>query len=73
MKKDFKNASDIQKATAVDFAQLLSMVAEAVPGMRIRFSTSNIAQGASELFVYGTAVRIEASQSRLPDPFAKQA
>lgn len=41
LKKDFKNASDIQKATAVDFAQLLSMVAEAVPGMRIRFSTSN--------------------------------
>ncbi len=41
MKKDFKNASEIQKATAVDFAQLLSMVAEAVPGMRIRFSTSN--------------------------------
>lgn len=41
LKKDFKNASDMQKATAVDFAQLLSMVAEAVPGMRIRFSTSN--------------------------------
>jgi len=41
LKKDFKNATDIQKATAVDFAQLLSMVAEAVPGMRIRFSTSN--------------------------------
>lgn len=41
MKKDFKKASEMQKATAVDFAQLLSMVAEAVPGMRIRFSTSN--------------------------------
>ena len=41
LKKDFKNATDMQKATAVDFAQLLSMVAEAVPGMRIRFSTSN--------------------------------
>ncbi|HLV23484.1 MAG TPA: tRNA (N6-isopentenyl adenosine(37)-C2)-methylthiotransferase MiaB, partial [Moheibacter sp.] len=41
LKKDFKNASEMQKATAVDFAQLLSMVAEAVPGMRIRFSTSN--------------------------------
>lgn len=41
LKKDFKNATEIQKATAVDFAQLLSMVAEAVPGMRIRFSTSN--------------------------------
>ena len=41
LKKDFKKASDIQKATAVDFAQLLAMVAEAVPKMRIRFSTSN--------------------------------
>lgn len=41
LKKDFKNATDMQKATAVDFAQLLSMVAEALPGLRIRFSTSN--------------------------------
>ncbi len=41
MKKDFSKASDIQKATAVDFSNLLSQVAKAVPGMRIRFSTSN--------------------------------
>ena len=41
MKKDFKKATDIQKATAIDFAHLLAMVAEAVPQMRIRFSTSN--------------------------------
>jgi tRNA-2-methylthio-N6-dimethylallyladenosine synthase len=41
LKKDFKNASDMQKATAVDFAQLLDMVATAQPGLRIRFSTSN--------------------------------
>ena len=41
LKKDFKNASEMQKATAVDFAQLLDMTATAVPGMRIRFSTSN--------------------------------
>ncbi len=41
LKKDFEKASDIQKATAVDFAGLLAMVAEAQPGMRIRFSTSN--------------------------------
>ncbi|MBA5629449.1 tRNA (N6-isopentenyl adenosine(37)-C2)-methylthiotransferase MiaB [Moheibacter lacus] len=41
MKKDFKKASEMQKATAVDFAQLLSLVAETLPGMRIRFSTSN--------------------------------
>ena len=40
-KKDFKNASDLQKLTAVNFAQLLDMVATSVPEMRIRFSTSN--------------------------------
>lgn len=41
LKKDFKNASEMQKATAVNFANLLDMVAKAQPGMRIRFSTSN--------------------------------
>lgn len=41
LKKDFKNASEIQKATAIDFAQLLEMTTLAQPKMRIRFSTSN--------------------------------
>ncbi|WP_461532150.1 tRNA (N6-isopentenyl adenosine(37)-C2)-methylthiotransferase MiaB [Sinomicrobium sp.] len=41
LKKDFDNASEIQKATAVNFSDLLAMVAEAHPKMRIRFSTSN--------------------------------
>lgn len=41
LKKDFKNASEIAKATAIDFAKLLEMVAVAVPKMRIRFATSN--------------------------------
>ncbi|WP_313111888.1 tRNA (N6-isopentenyl adenosine(37)-C2)-methylthiotransferase MiaB [Aequorivita sediminis] len=41
LKKDFKNASEMQKATATDFAQLLDLVAIAQPKMRIRFSTSN--------------------------------
>lgn len=41
LKKDFKDASDMQKATSVNFAQLLALVAEAQPKMRIRFSTSN--------------------------------
>ncbi|AVR44496.1 tRNA (N6-isopentenyl adenosine(37)-C2)-methylthiotransferase MiaB [Christiangramia fulva] len=41
LKKDFKNASEMQKATATNFAGLLKMVAEAQPKMRIRFSTSN--------------------------------
>jgi len=41
LKKDFKDASEIQKATATGFANLLKMVAEAQPKMRVRFSTSN--------------------------------
>jgi tRNA-2-methylthio-N6-dimethylallyladenosine synthase len=41
LKKDFDKATDMQKATAVDFAQLLDMVATAYPKMRFRFSTSN--------------------------------
>ena len=41
LKKDFKNATEIQKATATSFAGLLKLVAEAQPKMRIRFSTSN--------------------------------
>ena len=41
LKKDFNKASDIQKATAVNFAKLLEMCAKAQPKMRFRFSTSN--------------------------------
>ncbi|MDG1013747.1 MAG: radical SAM protein, partial [Flavobacteriaceae bacterium] len=41
LKKDFNKASDIQKATAVDFALLLDMCAKSHPKMRFRFSTSN--------------------------------
>ncbi|MEP6260051.1 MAG: tRNA (N6-isopentenyl adenosine(37)-C2)-methylthiotransferase MiaB [Gillisia sp.] len=41
LKKDFKTASEMQKATATGFADLLKMVAEAQPKMRVRFSTSN--------------------------------
>ena len=41
LKKDFKKASEIQQATATDFSQLLELVANAQPKMRIRFSTSN--------------------------------
>lgn len=41
LKKDFENATEMQKATAVDFDQLLEMVAIGFPKMRIRFSTSN--------------------------------
>ncbi len=41
LKKDFESASTMQKATAVNFEQLLEMVAVGFPKMRIRFSTSN--------------------------------
>lgn len=41
LKKDFDKATEIQKATSVNFAKLLSMTAEAFPKLRIRFSTSN--------------------------------
>lgn len=41
LKKDFRNSSDIQKATAINFANLLSLCARAQPKMRFRFSTSN--------------------------------
>ena len=41
LKKEFKNATEMQKATAVDFSNLLDMVATANPKLRIRFSTSN--------------------------------
>ncbi|UKM64857.1 tRNA (N6-isopentenyl adenosine(37)-C2)-methylthiotransferase MiaB [Flavobacteriaceae bacterium GSB9] len=41
LKKDFEKASDLQKATAVNFAKLLDMCAKSQPKMRFRFSTSN--------------------------------
>lgn len=41
LKKDFEKASDIQKATATSFSNLLELCAKAQPKMRIRFSTSN--------------------------------
>ncbi|MGB2341980.1 MAG: tRNA (N6-isopentenyl adenosine(37)-C2)-methylthiotransferase MiaB [Flavobacteriaceae bacterium] len=41
LKKDFEKASELQQKTALNFSQLLSLVAQAHPKMRIRFSTSN--------------------------------
>jgi len=41
LKKDFKKASEMAQATAVDFAQLLDMCAVEFPKIRFRFSTSN--------------------------------
>lgn len=41
LKKDFEKASSLQQKTALRFDNLLTLVAEAHPKMRIRFSTSN--------------------------------
>lgn len=41
LKKDFEKASEMQKATSINFANLLDMAATRFPKMRIRFSTSN--------------------------------
>jgi tRNA-2-methylthio-N6-dimethylallyladenosine synthase len=41
LKKDFDKANEMQKATSVNFSQLLELCATAQPKMRIRFSTSN--------------------------------
>ena len=41
LKKDFIKATEMQKATAVNFAKLLDLCALAQPKMRFRFSTSN--------------------------------
>ena len=59
-----------QEAMNRMIAKAQSLGANAIVG--IRFSTSNITQGASELFVYGTAVRVNTLESILPDPFPTQ-
>jgi len=40
-KKDFKKLTEEEQASSVDFADLLELCALAVPGMRIRYSTSH--------------------------------
>ncbi|GER58158.1 tRNA (N6-isopentenyl adenosine(37)-C2)-methylthiotransferase MiaB [Patiriisocius marinus] len=50
LKKDYKNATEMEKATATSFSQLLEMVAVSQPNMRIRFSTSNPQDMTEEVF-----------------------
>ena len=57
-----------QEAMQRMIAKAEQLGANAIVG--IRFSTSNIAQGASELFVYGTAVIVQPHAPNLPDPFS---
>lgn len=49
LKKDFRKSSSMAQAAALRFADLLKMVAKAVPKMRIRFSTSNPQDMADEV------------------------
>jgi len=41
LKKDFKNASKLQKKSSLSFSKLLNLIAENFKNMRIRFTTSN--------------------------------
>ena len=59
-----------QEAMDRMIAKAQSLGANAIVG--IRFSTSNIAQGASELFVYGTAVVVTPLSNPIPDSFRKE-
>ena len=50
-------ADSREEATSRMVEQASSMGANAV--INVRFATSSVAQGAAELFAYGTAVRVE--------------
>ena len=41
LKKDFKNASELQKKCSLSFSKLLNLIANKFKNMRIRFTTSN--------------------------------
>ena len=41
LKKDFKNASELQKKCSLSFSKLLDLIANKFKNMRIRFTTSN--------------------------------
>ena len=41
LKKDFKNASELQKKSSLSFSKLLNLIADNFKNMRIRFTTSN--------------------------------
>ena len=41
LKKDFKNASELQKKSSLSFSKLLDLIANKFKNMRIRFTTSN--------------------------------
>ena len=41
LKKDFKNATELQKKSSLSFSKLLNLIAKNYKNMRIRFTTSN--------------------------------
>ena len=41
LKKDFKNATELQKTSSLSFSKLLNLIAKSYKNMRIRFTTSN--------------------------------
>lgn len=57
--KSYTALMDEPRRQAVERMEQQAQALGANAIINVRFSTSNIAQGAAELYVYGTAVRIE--------------
>ena len=69
---ELKGYTELLEESRQEAMQRMIAKAEALGAnaiVAIRFSTSNIAQGASELFVYGTAVVVSPLSPVLADPF----
>ena len=59
---ELKSYTDLLNEARQEAIQRMFQEAESVGAnavINVRFSTSSVAQGAAELFVYGTAVRVE--------------
>ncbi len=59
---ELKGYTELLQEARVDALDRMSAQAESLGAnavVNVRFSTSSIAQGAAELFAYGTAVRVE--------------
>ncbi|MCB1723152.1 MAG: YbjQ family protein [Chromatiaceae bacterium] len=59
---ELKGYTELLQESREEAMQRMQLQAEAVGAnavLNVRFSTSSIAQGAAEIYVYGTAVRLE--------------
>lgn len=59
---ELKGYTELLQESREEAMQRLQQQAEAVGAnavLNVRFSTSSVAQGAAEIYVYGTAVRLE--------------